>query len=116
MVSPVVKTKNFQSLSYTRRQKSVNKTTVFLPFIILSSLVAYFPPVHVFSMGNLHNKYTQNIILDGADNSVITDTIFPKLAQLRASEGFANTAWVVQFGYTLTQKIRNAFRNLLVQL
>ena len=71
--------------------------------------------IHLTAVSNSYNKDAQSAVLEGADDSIITYAVLPELAQLGAFKGFADAAWIVEYGHTLTQKSCDASSNLLIQ-
>jgi hypothetical protein len=52
------------------------------------------------------NEYYEPIMLERTDEAVVTDTVFPELAQ-RAFEYLPNLARVVEFGDPLVKELRD---------
>jgi hypothetical protein len=59
--------------------------------------------VNVFAISNSHHQDEQRFIFDARDNSIVADSVLPKIAQLRSLQGFTDASRVVQWGHSFAQ-------------
>lgn len=69
--------------------------------------------IYLFAVANVQHEDHNALVLNGADEPVIADAIFPKFSKLVAVEHPANAARIVQLGNTL-QKFQNTVCNLSI--
>jgi hypothetical protein len=66
-------------------------------------------------MSNAQDQHDQAVVLDLADEPVITQAIFPELAKPRVVQRLPDTAGIVQFGYSLMKEFQDALGLLPVE-
>jgi hypothetical protein len=71
----------------------------------------YLPPVTY-----AEDQYDDTIILNFADEPIVTHPVCPKLTERRALHCFPNATRIVQFRYSFIKKFQDALGVLRVQL
>jgi len=59
------------------------------------------------------NQHHEAVMLQGTDEAVVSNTVFPELAQC-AFESLADLARVVEFGDALVKELRNPASNRFI--
>jgi hypothetical protein len=64
-------------------------------------------------MTDAQNQHHQPIMFERTDETIVSDTIFPELAE-RAFESLADFARVVEFGDALVKELRDTTSNRFI--
>jgi hypothetical protein len=71
--------------------------------------------VDFFSVADAENKHNQTIIFQRTDEAVISDAVFPELAE-SPLQSFSDFSRVVEWGDPLVEKFENAVRYGFIKL
>ena len=72
--------------------------------------------VDLLAVSNAKDEHDQAVVLDLADEPVISHTVFPKLPEPGALQGLSNAASIAQLGYSFMEELQDAPGVLGVEL
>ena len=70
--------------------------------------------INFSAVTDAQNEYHQSIMLQRTDEAIVSDTVFPELAQCR-SQAFADLTRVIELGNSFVQKLRDPAGDGLVE-
>lgn len=76
---------------------------------------ARFLAINLAPVANANNQDADQLVFDAGDDAVVTDSVLPKVAQVRALQSLTNAARVLKTRDSLEEKLINSSSDLRIE-